>query len=60
MPHTIVTETCEGIAICKSACPVDCNVWVAFEDLDDLRSQLDTLDLQDLGKLPQFSRRIKR
>ena len=24
MPHTIVTELCEGIAVCKNACPVDC------------------------------------
>ncbi len=24
MPHTIVTELCEGIAECKTACPVDC------------------------------------
>ena len=24
MPHTIVTETCEGVADCVTACPVDC------------------------------------
>ena len=24
MPHTIVTDLCEGIAVCKNACPVDC------------------------------------
>ncbi|MDJ1182672.1 indolepyruvate ferredoxin oxidoreductase subunit alpha [Roseofilum casamattae] len=24
MPHTIVTEICEGIADCVGACPVDC------------------------------------
>ena len=24
MPYTIVTDKCEGIALCKEACPVDC------------------------------------
>ncbi|MFM7575330.1 MAG: ferredoxin, partial [Microcystaceae cyanobacterium] len=24
MPHTIVTETCEGVADCVDACPVAC------------------------------------
>ncbi len=24
MPHTIVTETCEGVADCVEACPVAC------------------------------------
>ncbi len=41
-------------------CPVNCIHWVPFEQLDDLRAQLDAMDLQDLGKLPQVSRRIKR
>ena len=41
-------------------CPVNCIHWVAFEKLDELRSQLEALDLQDLGKLPQVSRRVKR
>ena len=41
-------------------CPVNCIYWVPFEQLDELRSQLEALDLQDLGKLPQYSRRIKR
>ena len=41
-------------------CPVNCIHWVAFEKLDELRSQLEALDLQDLGKLPQISRRVKR
>ena len=43
-----------------STCPVNCIHWVPFEQLDELRSQLEALDLQDLGKLPQYSRRIKR
>ena len=24
MPHSIVSDSCKGIAVCKSACPVDC------------------------------------
>ncbi len=24
MPHTIITETCEGVADCVDACPVAC------------------------------------
>ncbi len=24
MPHTIVTDVCEGVADCESACPVAC------------------------------------
>ncbi len=24
MPHTIVSQKCEAVAICKDACPVDC------------------------------------
>ncbi len=40
-------------------CPVDCIHWVAFEDLDDLRAQLDDLDLQPLGLPMKVSRRLK-
>ena len=40
-------------------CPVNCIHWVPFEQLDDLRAQLDAMEIQDLGKLPQVSRRIK-
>jgi len=40
-------------------CPVNCIHWVPFEKLGDLRAQLDALELQDLGKLPQVARRIK-
>ena len=42
-----------------ATCPVNCIHWVPFEQLNELRAQLDALDLQDLGKLPQISRRIK-
>ena len=24
MPHTIISDECEGVALCKAACPVDC------------------------------------
>ncbi len=24
MPHTIITDTCEGVTICAEACPVAC------------------------------------
>ena len=24
MPYTIVSDICEGVAVCKVACPVDC------------------------------------
>ena len=41
-------------------CPVNCIHWVRFEKLDDLRAQLDALDLQDLGKLPKVQRRRNR
>ena len=41
-------------------CPVNCIYWVPFEELEGLRAQLDELKLQDLGKLPQVARRIKR
>ena len=40
-------------------CPVDCIHWVRFEELDQLRNDLDQLELQPLGKLPKISRRLK-
>ena len=39
-------------------CPVDCIQWVPFEDLDDLRTQLEQLELQPLGMLPKTPRRL--
>ena len=50
----------ERIQEALETCPVNCIHWVSFEQLDDLRAQLDQMDLQDLGKLPQVSRRVKR
>ena len=41
-------------------CPVNCIEWVAFEDLDDLKVQLEEIGIQRLGLPPQPSRRIKR
>ena len=41
-------------------CPVNCIHWVPFEKLEELRAQLDAMEIQDLGKLPQVSRRNKR
>ncbi len=40
-------------------CPVDCIHWVPFEELSDLRAQLDELDLQPLGMLPKSHKRLK-
>ena len=53
-------DSTELIQEAIGTCPVNCIHWVQFEQLDDLRAQLEALDLQDLGKLPQVSRRIKR
>jgi len=52
-------DSAELIQEAIGTCPVNCIHWVPFEQLSDLRAQLDALDLQDLGKLPQVSRRIK-
>ena len=41
-------------------CPVDCIHWVAFEELQNLKMQLDQLDLQPLGMLPKVPKRIRR
>ena len=52
-------DSVELIQEAIATCPVNCIHWVPFEQLDELRSQLDALDLQDLGKLPQHSRKMK-
>ena len=52
-------DSTELIQEAIGTCPVNCIHWVRFEQLDELRAQLDALDLQDLGKLPQVSRRIR-
>ncbi|WP_320666937.1 ferredoxin [Prochlorococcus sp. MIT 1307] len=53
-------DSTELIQEAIGTCPVNCIHWVPFEQLDDLRARLDALDLQDLGKLPQVSRRNQR
>ncbi len=53
-------DSTEMIQEAIGTCPVNCIHWVDFEQLDTLRAQLEALDLQDLGKLPQVSRRRKR
>ena len=52
-------DSAELIQEAIGTCPVNCIHWVPFEQLDDLRAQLEALNLQDLGKLPQISRRMK-
>ena len=52
-------DSTELIQEAIGTCPVNCIHWVRFEQLDELRAQLDALDLQDLGKLPQVSTRIR-
>ena len=53
-------DSTELIQEAIGTCPVNCIHWVPFEQLDELRDQLDQLELQDLGKLPQISKRIQR
>ncbi len=53
-------DTTELIQEAIATCPVNCIHWVPFEKLDSLRAELEQLELQDLGKLPQISRKIKR
>ncbi len=40
-------------------CPVDCIHWVRFEELDDLRTQLEEMDIQPLGLPPRGHKRLK-
>jgi len=49
----------ETIQEAIDTCPVDCIHWVAYEELDDLRRQLEQLEFQSLGMLPKISKRIK-
>ena len=52
-------DSTEVIQEAIETCPVDCIHWVGFEDLEDLRSQLDAMHLQPLGMLPKVSRRLR-
>ena len=42
-------DSTERIQEAIDTCPVDCIHWVGFEDLDDLRRQLESQDLLPLG-----------
>ncbi len=52
-------DSTEVIQEAIDTCPVDCIHWVCFEELEDLRRQLDAIELQPLGMLPKVSRRIR-
>ncbi len=45
-------DSTETIQEAIDTCPVDCIQWVNFEDLDNLRSQLDKQDFRPLGLPP--------
>jgi len=52
-------DSTEVIQEAIDTCPVDCIHWVDFEELDKLKEELDSFDLQPLGMLPKSPRRIK-
>ncbi len=52
-------DSTEIIQEAIDTCPVDCIHWVDFEELDTLKDELDTFELQPLGMLPKAPRRIK-
>ncbi len=52
-------DSSERIQEAIDTCPVDCIHWVQFEELADLRLQLDQLDLHPLGTLPRVPKRLK-
>ena len=52
-------DSTEVIQEAIDTCPVDCIHWVRFEQLEDLRVQLEGMDLQPLGMLPKVPRRLK-
>ncbi len=40
-------------------CPVDCIHWVEFEDLEELRLELEEMEIQPLGFPQKSSKRLK-
>ncbi len=52
-------DTTPRIQEAIDTCPVNCIHWVRFEDVKELRAQLDEMQLQDLGKLPKIQRSKK-
>ena len=52
-------DSSEIIQEAIDTCPVDCIHWVDFEELDSLREELDTFELQPLGMLPKTPRKLR-
>ena len=52
-------DATEVIQEAIDTCPVNCIHWGKFEELDDLRAQLEVNGVHPLGMLPKISRRIK-
>ncbi len=52
-------DSTETIQEAIDTCPVDCIHWVAFQELEDLRSKLDEMEFQNLAMPPKISKRIK-
>jgi len=52
-------DTNELVQEAIDTCPVDCIHWVAFEELNRLKTELEELDLQPLGLPMKVSKRLK-
>ena len=52
-------DSTELIQEAIETCPVNCIHWVQFEELDQLRDQLEQEGVYPLGMLPKVSRRKK-
>ncbi len=52
-------DSTELIQEAIDTCPVNCIHWVRFEELENLRLRLESMDLQPLGRLPKLSKRIR-
>ena len=52
-------DSSELIQEAIDTCPVDCIQWVAFEELGQLREEMERLELQPLGMLPKVPRKFK-
>ena len=52
-------DSTELIQEAIDTCPVNCIHWVDFEDLDSLREELASIDIQPLGLPPKGSKGIR-
>lgn len=52
-------DTTEVIQEAIDTCPVNCIHWVPFEELDQLRVQLEIEGVHPLGMLPKVAKRIQ-